>query len=691
MVAAKTQNSKLLTLRSQLARRTGFWRSLAEMVVVVTAYFLLFYPLTWLGGAVWFEIAGLLMFGFYAAAAWRLAPGQGSLLRRGARVLLWILLFSLGTGVLDWICLHLLPAVGRVYGIRFDEVELRLVDYLGNNLLVVLTLFVPARVLLVLWAAGRERLRWKLTFSYLLMGVLTVLLLPFALAIFVAISSLFIISPVVQPGDAAERVAATLDPLMRESAPAGQVDASLDELIEGSLRVPTSPDQQRRDAERRDEAAFSFEGIRRVTLLRPDGTVLASAGDNPFALDAAPPAEEQARLELLVAAVRGGGCTEGRPADGRLADSAACAIRDERGGLAATVVAESYTDARYQWGAAIGRILAFVLFGTGLWWSIVPIAIVVVLGIAVGAGSLLARGLTRRIEKLTSATSDVAAGNLDRQVEVESPDEVGRLSADFNTMAARLKERERALADTAQRAEALLEANRRLVANVSHELRTPLATLRGYVEALEHEHGDHLPAHDMEVIQAEVRRLTELIDDLFTLARAEAHQLPLLIETVDAAALAHRLVDTLAPLARRERQIEIVAALPDDLPPVRADPARLEQVLLNLLQNALRHTPPGGIVAVEGAAGDGATVALSIADTGVGIAPDELPLVFERFYRSDSSRARETGGAGLGLALVRELVAAMGGHVAAESQPGRGSRFSVTLQRAEQAVAELAA
>jgi signal transduction histidine kinase len=263
-------------------------------------------------------------------------------------------------------------------------------------------------------------------------------------------------------------------------------------------------------------------------------------------------------------------------------------------------------------------------------------------------------------------------------------DEVGRLSADFNSMAEQLGARERALADEAARAEALLRANRRLVANVSHELRTPLATLRGYLEALEQAHGHHLPAHDLAVIQREARRLTELIDDLFTLARAEAQQLPLTIEAVDADALAVRLVDTLAPLARRERQIELVAALPADLPLVRADRTRLEQVLLNLVQNALRHTPPGGIIAIEGAADAGSTtVTLTVADTGVGIPAEDLPLVFERFYRSDSSRARETGGAGLGLALVEELVTAMGGCVTATSEPGRGSRFSVALPWAE--------
>jgi two-component system phosphate regulon sensor histidine kinase PhoR len=183
------------------------------------------------------------------------------------------------------------------------------------------------------------------------------------------------------------------------------------------------------------------------------------------------------------------------------------------------------------------------------------------------------------------------------------------------------------------------------------------------------------------VIQKEMSRLTSLIDDLFTLARAEAKQLPLKLETVDARAVAYSLAETVAPIAQRERQIEVVTALPAYLPSVRVDRKRFEQVLLNLLQNALRYTPPGGLVVVEGESADG-VVTLSVNDTGVGIPAEELPLVFERFYRSDSSRARESGGAGIGLALVGELVAAMGGSVSVQSTPGRGSRFSVSFVQA---------
>jgi signal transduction histidine kinase len=306
--------------------------------------------------------------------------------------------------------------------------------------------------------------------------------------------------------------------------------------------------------------------------------------------------------------------------------------------------------------------------------------LLLVMPLALGAGYLLARRLTRRLERLTAATGALAAGQLDQRVEIDSQDELGRLSSDFNQMAARLAERERALADAAAQAEALLRANKRLVADVSHELRNPLATLRGYLEALEQSHGDKLPSGDMHVIRNETQRLTTLVEDLFTVARAEAQQLPLTITSVDVGALARSLAATLAPLARRERQIELVTEIPADLPLAQADQTRLEQVLRNLAQNALRYTQPGGIV-VLAAQADAQSVTLQVADTGVGIAPDELGLVFERFYRGDSSRARETGGAGLGLALVKELVEAMGGSVAVESEVGRGSVFRVVLRR----------
>jgi signal transduction histidine kinase len=667
------------SLKTILLRRTSFWRSLLETTLAGTLFALLVFPIAWLLGSPWGEIVGYVLLSYYVFPAWRLAPGTGSLPRRGLRVAAWVFLFTSLTSIIDWVIFKYIPYPGRYLGVSLTDLRLPFGLFYVNNLLFVSSIIVPTRVLIALWSAGRTRLRWQLTFSYLLVGILATLFIPLALVSYFAANSLVMAPPLIESGTAAKRASAALAPLVRRGAAPDEISAQLVGMFDGTTHLPM-PDGQEFELE---AAPPSFAGVRRMTLLRPDGTVVASAGERAFTAGEPLPAGDAQQSALLLESVRAGSCASARPVEGPVADRAACGILSTGDSLAGWLLVENNIDGSFQLGAEFSRIISIVLTSTNLMLTSTLITVGLILPLALGVGFLLARRLTQRLEKLAAATSDVAAGDLGRQVEVESPDEVGRLGADFNAMATRLQERERALAAAAERAEALLEANRRLVANISHELRTPLATLRGYLEALELDHGEHLPAHDMRVIQGEVHRLTELIDDLFTLARAEAQQLPLVSESVDAGALVSRLVDTLAPLARRERQIEIVAALPDELPLVCADRARLEQVLLNLVQNALRHTPPGGIVAIEGV-NDGSTVTLAVADTGVGIEPDELPLVFERFYRSDGSRARETGGAGLGLALVQELVAAMGGSVTAESQPGRGSRFSVSLRRATQ-------
>ncbi|NJM06696.1 HAMP domain-containing protein [Candidatus Gracilibacteria bacterium] len=280
------------------------------------------------------------------------------------------------------------------------------------------------------------------------------------------------------------------------------------------------------------------------------------------------------------------------------------------------------------------------------------------------------------------------SGELATRLVVEGEDEVGQLQQAFNAMAVDL---ERAVGelttanaalqqerDTVQR---LLDERRALIAAVSHEIRTPIATARGYLDAaLGHWEATPPPTlrADIAVVERELIRLQRLIDDLFTLARVEVQQLPLTIAPTDVGALLNRSVDALAAGAWSRGRVELIAEPTESTLTVLADEGRLEQVIRNLLLNAIRHTPPGGIVAFEASAAE-TTVTISVADTGVGIEPEELALIFERFYRGDDSRARETGGAGLGLALVRELVVAMGGSVDVTSEVGRGSRFGITL------------
>jgi signal transduction histidine kinase len=183
-------------------------------------------------------------------------------------------------------------------------------------------------------------------------------------------------------------------------------------------------------------------------------------------------------------------------------------------------------------------------------------------------------------------------------------------------------------------------------------------------------------------MEREVGRLQMLIEDLFTLSRAEVGELVLSCEPMDVGAIIRRMVDTVAPLAWRAGRVEVVVQVPPDLPLALADGRRLEQVLSNLLHNGVRHTPPGGIVAVMAAAEQDA-VRIEVRDTGEGIPPEDLPHVWERFYRGERARAEDSRGAGLGLALVKELTEAMGGMVEVESVVGEGSCFAVKLPRSE--------
>lgn len=235
------------------------------------------------------------------------------------------------------------------------------------------------------------------------------------------------------------------------------------------------------------------------------------------------------------------------------------------------------------------------------------------------------------------------------------------------------------------RAEIADRSRRDLVLNVSHELRNPLATIRAHVDTLRGEDGGEPPEQDrqryLEVLSRETDRLAALVDELLTLASADTGQLQLEVGPVNAAEVATQVHDAMAPLAWRERRIQLLYNK-DDAPAVKADRRRLAQVLMNLVRNAITQTPEGGLVAIELKTEPNGPVQLTVSDTGPGIAPEETDKIFERFYRTDTSRSRTTGGFGLGLAIAREMVDAMGGRITVDSTPGQGSRFTVTLARA---------
>ena len=298
---------------------------------------------------------------------------------------------------------------------------------------------------------------------------------------------------------------------------------------------------------------------------------------------------------------------------------------------------------------------------------------------------LFAQRTTRRLETLADATSVLRGGDYTVRIPVEGEDEVAQLQADFNAMAADLERAHQALRAERDTVATLLRSRRELVASVSHELRTPVATLRSYLESTRIHWDGTSPAtlpHDLEVMERETIRLQSLINDLFTLSRAEVGRLEVRTAPTDVGALAQHCIETMAPLAWQSGRVEVFARPTHQLPLALVDAGRLEQVLQNLLHNAIRHTSPGGIVAIE-CVPEGAMLALHVRDTGEGIAAEDLPHIWERFYRSDMARLHPESGSGLGLALVKELTEAMGGSVGVESTLGVGSCFTVWVPRAE--------
>jgi len=338
-----------------------------------------------------------------------------------------------------------------------------------------------------------------------------------------------------------------------------------------------------------------------------------------------------------------------------------------------------------QAGALLGTTAAFYtpLITFAMFALILGATGAIVLLPASLVAALLGRDMARHIvgplQALDTAARAMAEGDLGRRAQVESPNELGDLARQFNHMADRLQAALAALQDERDQVARLARAQRDLVANVSHDLRTPLAALQVYLESLEG-HPDRLPEY-LPILHDETARLTRLVDDLFALARLDAHELELDLGQVHLPSLGHKMVTDFAPLAWSNRRVVLETDLPDGLPPVRADALRVEQILSNLLTNALRYTPEGGVITVAARDLGRAGVEVRVTDTGAGIAPEDLPHVFERFYRADP--ARSGGGAGLGLAIVKSLVEAQGGQVGVASAPGEGASFWFTLPQVD--------
>ncbi len=289
-----------------------------------------------------------------------------------------------------------------------------------------------------------------------------------------------------------------------------------------------------------------------------------------------------------------------------------------------------------------------------------------VLAAGLAASYLVARSITIPLRNLSRAAEQIAQGNFDQQVAVETKDEVGHLASIFNRMAETLA----------------LNTNlrRQFLANIAHELRTPLAIIQGHLEGMVD--GVIEPSSEqLSSLHEEAIRLNHLIKDLRELSLAEIRQLVLEKKSTDINQIIKRAVYMLKPLTD-EKEIEIQCTLDDNLSEIIVDAGRISQVFYNIIVNAIRYSPKQGLIQImtEQVEVKGCSwLNISIADHGPGIADEDIAYVFDHFYRGDKSRDRKSGGSGLGLAIVKQLVEIHGGQVTVESKLGKGCTFQVSL------------
>lgn len=293
--------------------------------------------------------------------------------------------------------------------------------------------------------------------------------------------------------------------------------------------------------------------------------------------------------------------------------------------------------------------------------------------IAMALGYFFSSALTDRIQALNLAARSIAAGELDVQVAVHGRNEVAQLAKTFNGMAAQLAQAERSQREAEQ-------LRRELLAWVGHDLRTPLSSIRAIVEALADGVVSDAATQQRYLLtaQRDIQSLSVLLDDLFEMSQIGAGGLELDRQPASLTDLLSDTLESFTALATA-KGVALTGNAGPGVDPVAMDVQKIGRVLGNLIGNAIRHTPPGGLVRVQAMLSSGGNVLVEIIDTGEGIPADSLERVFDQFYRAEESRNRETGGAGLGLAIAKGIVAAHGGEIGVESQPGAGARFWFVL------------
>jgi two-component system, OmpR family, sensor histidine kinase BaeS len=287
--------------------------------------------------------------------------------------------------------------------------------------------------------------------------------------------------------------------------------------------------------------------------------------------------------------------------------------------------------------------------------------------IALLLGVFLSRALTRPIRELTQATHAVSEGDLSQQVPIRSNDELGELAQAFNKMSSELSRS--------------INARKQMTADIAHELRTPLSLIIGHAEAV---HDGVLPPtrENFEIIREEATRLEHLVNDLRILSLADAGELSINPQTLEPKRLLQEIASTYQ-LEAQGKNVRLELAIPSPLPIIEVDPGRMTQVLTNILDNALHHTPEGGRIVLSAKEAED-QVELAIQDSGPGLLAEDLERIFDRFYRTDASRQRDgafAGGSGLGLPIAKSIVQAHGGSISAESGPRKGLKVIVRLPK----------
>lgn len=338
-----------------------------------------------------------------------------------------------------------------------------------------------------------------------------------------------------------------------------------------------------------------------------------------------------------------------------------------------------------RWTLLGGYILASILTFVNVWATaklmfasqhdlqLATVLLIFAGGIAMSLGYFQTSALTNRIQLVDRAARTIAQGDLDVQIPVKGRDEVALLAETFNKMAEQLQ--------SAMQKQQQAEASRRdLIAWVSHDLQTPLASIRAIVEAL----ADGV-VDDPETVQRylstasrNIQSLSMLIDNLFQLAQIDAGGLQLECEYNSISDLISDTLESFKELAARQ-EVHLDGSITSQVDPVYMDAQRIGRVLTNLISNAIRHTPPGGTVKVNAFRTPEGEIRVEISDTGEGIPLEDMQFIFERFYRGEKSRNRETGGAGLGLAIAKGFVEAHHGRISVDSVPDQGTRFVISL------------